>query len=72
MEARDAGAVGAMVMAGAGAGVVADLTTAAAMVPEERRFLPDAGRAALADRRFGIWRELYAQMRPINARLAEG
>ena len=69
MEARDAGAVGAMVMAGAGAGVVADLATAAALVPEERHFLPDPARAALADRRFAIWRALYDQVRPINAKL---
>jgi xylulokinase len=67
MEARDAGAVGAMVMAGAGAGVVADLAAAAALVPEEHRFLPDPARVAIEERRFGIWRELYAQMRPINA-----
>jgi xylulokinase len=69
MAARDAGAVGAMVMAGAGAGVVADLAAAAALVPEERRFLPDPGRAALADRRFALWQQLYAQLRPVNAGL---
>ena len=69
MAARDAGAVGAMVMAGAGAGVVADLAAAAALVPEERRFLPDPARAALAERRFVIWQQLYAQLRPVNAGL---
>jgi xylulokinase len=72
MQAHDSGAVGAMVMAGAGAGVVADLTAAAAMVPEERRFLPDPGCAALANARFAIWKELYAQVRPVNAHLAKG
>jgi xylulokinase len=69
MQARDAGAVGAMVMAGAGAGVVADLATAAALVPEERRFLPDPARAALEDERFRLWQTLYAQLRPVNAGL---
>jgi xylulokinase len=72
MEARDAGAVGAMVMAGAGAGVVRDIVTAAGLVPEERRFLPDAGRVAMEERRFGIWRELYQQVRPVNALIAQG
>ena len=69
MAARDAGAVGAMVMAGAGAGVVSDLAAAAALVPEERRFLPEPDRAALAAARFEIWKALYAQLRPVNARL---
>jgi xylulokinase len=70
MAARDAGAVGAMVMAGAGAGVVADLAAAADMVPQERVFMPDPARVAMAEERFTIWKELYAQVRPVNARLA--
>ena len=69
MQARDAGAVGAMVMAGAGAGLVADLAAAAALVPEERRFLPDPERAALEEERFHLWQRLYAQLRPVNAGL---
>lgn len=68
MKARDAGAVGAMVMAGAGAGVMADLAAAAtALVPEERRFMPRPEAARIAEARFGHWQALYAQMRPINA-----
>lgn len=67
MAARDAGAVGAMVMAGAGVGVAPDLAAAAAMVPEERTFHPDPGQARLAERRFALWKELYAQVRPVNA-----
>lgn len=70
MEARDAGAVGAMVMAGAGMGE--SLAAAAAMVPEERRFLPDPARVAMEEQRFSIWRALYQQMRPINALLSGG
>ena len=66
MAARDAGAVGAMVMAGAGAGVVADLAAAAALVPEERRFLPDPDRAAVEETRFALWQQLYAQLGPVN------
>ncbi len=70
MAARDAGAVGAMVMAGAGTGIVPDLAAAAATVPEERTFFPDKTRVPLAEARFGLWKELYAQMRPVNAGLA--
>ncbi len=73
MEAQDAGAVGATVMAGVAAGLIPDLALAArALVPVERMFEPDAEGVALAERRFRIWRELYAQIRPINAALAGG
>jgi xylulokinase len=70
MAARDAGAVGAMVMAGAGVGVAPDLAAAADMVPEERRFEPDVAGARLAEARFGLWKELYAGVRPVNAGFA--
>ncbi len=70
MQAQDAGAVGALVMAGVGVGIMPDLALAAEnLVHEDRRFAPDPAAAALADRRFDIWRALYAQVRPINARL---
>lgn len=70
MQARDAGAVGAMVIAGVGAGLMADLANATAdLVPSDRMFLPDPSGAALADRRFALWQELYQQLRPINAAL---
>jgi len=70
MQAQDAGAVGAMVMAGVGAGVMSDLATAAsALVPVDRRFCPDPVMRGLADRRFAIWKDLYQQVRPINAAL---
>lgn len=71
MEARDAGAVGATVMAGVAAGLIPDLAkAAAALVPVERVFEPDPEGVALATRRFALWRDLYAQVRPINAGLA--
>lgn len=71
MAARDAGAVGALVMAGVAAGLIPDLASAAtALVPVDHVFEPDPAGAALADRRFDLWRELYARVRPINAGLA--
>lgn len=70
MQAQDAGAVGAMVMAGASCGLLPDLATAAArLVLLDRVFDPGPG-AGLADRRYTIWRDLYAQMGPINRALA--
>lgn len=71
MEAQDAGAVGATVMAGVAAGLIPDLArAAAALVPVERMFEPDRAGVVLAERRFAIWRRLYEQIRPINAALA--
>jgi xylulokinase len=53
------------------AGLLPDLAAAARrLVPEDRVFLPDPEGAALADRRFALWRDLYAQVRPVNAGLA--
>ena len=70
MQAQDAGAVGAMVMAGAGCGLLPDLAAAAAqLVAVDRQFDPGAG-AALADRRYAIWQALYGQMQGVNAALA--
>ncbi|MBI1416585.1 MAG: carbohydrate kinase [Limimaricola sp.] len=71
MTGTDPGAVGAAVMAGAGSGLMADLVQAAALLATpEQLFTPDAGASARADRRFALWQELYAQIRPINAALA--
>lgn len=70
MQAQDAGAVGAMVMAGVGCGLLPDLATGAArLVLLDQRFEPGPG-ADLASRRYVIWRETYAQMRSVNALLA--
>ena len=70
MQAQDAGAVGAMVIAGAGCGVLPDLACAAhRLVRLDQQFEPGPG-AVLADRRYAIWRDTYAQMRPVNAAMA--
>lgn len=63
-------ALGAAVCAGVGSGLLPDLASAAAaLAAEGRRFEPEPAAAALADERFETFRALYAQLRPINARL---
>jgi xylulokinase len=70
MAARDAGAVGALVMAGAGLELMPDLARAAEkLVHRDRIFMPDATAARRADQRFAIWCALYEQVRPVHARL---
>ncbi len=71
MAARHAAALGAAVCAGVGCGAMVSLQEAARrLVREDRVFAPDPAAAGLADQRFGHFRELYAQLRPINARLS--
>ncbi len=71
MAARDAGAVGALVMAGVAAGLIPDLADAAArLVPVDRVFEPTPEGAARADRRFALWRALYDGVRAVNTGLA--
>ncbi|ARO14107.1 glycerol kinase [Ketogulonicigenium robustum] len=71
MQARDAGAMGAGVMAAAGIGLTDDLAAAAqALVPVDRVFTPAPAAAALAEQRFAIWQQLYAGVRGVNAALA--
>ena len=71
MAARDAGALGALVIGGVAAGLVPDLAAAVRqLVPVDRVFFPEPDASALADRRFALWCQLYDQMRPINAGLA--
>lgn len=70
MDAADAGALGAAVLAGAGAGLMPDLAAAARrLVREDRRFDPRPEAAAVAEERFALYRELYTQLRPVNAAL---
>jgi xylulokinase len=72
MQAADAGAAGAVVMAGVAAGLLADLAAAATrLVRADRRFDPAPEDIALADRRYLLWQALYAQMGPVNAGLAD-
>jgi len=71
MQAREAGAIGALVIAGAALGLMPDLAGAAeGLVLPDRMFMPDPAAARLADVRFGLWRDLYRQTRPIHADLA--
>lgn len=72
MQGRDPGAVGAAVMAGAGAGLMPDLATAAArLVQPDRLFRPDPEAAARANRRYALWCQLYSQLRPISHALGQ-
>lgn len=71
VRGMDPGALGAAVMAGVGSGALADLAQAAGrLVQTERVFAPDPAAQALAERRFGLWQELIARTRGINAALA--
>lgn len=64
------GAMGALVMGGVACGLISDLVTAtAALVQIDRVFTPDRGRAALADRRFAIYRDLYHATAPLHESL---
>jgi xylulokinase len=71
MTAGAAAALGAAACAGVGGGVMGGLGEAAeALARPGRLFEPDPAAAALATARFGLFRELYGQLRPINAGLA--
>ncbi len=73
MDAPDAGAMGALVMAGVGAGVLPDLAGATRLlVRGDRLFEPGTEGAARADARFALFTRLYESARPINAALAGG
>jgi xylulokinase len=70
VAAPEAGASGALVMAGVACGLVGDLAAATrALVTAERRFDPDPGRVAVADERFALYRGLYGSLRPVHHRL---
>jgi len=71
MQGRDAGAVGAAVMAGVGCGEMADLRQAVGrLVRVDQVFRPDTSRSGLADRRFRLWQTLYRQVREVHAGMA--
>lgn len=71
VKGMDPGAMGAAVMAGVGAGAMADLQSAAeALVHPDRVFQPDPRRVAIEERRFQLWQSLITQTRAINAALA--
>jgi xylulokinase len=67
IAAPEAGASGALVMAGVACGVVGDLVTATrALVTTEREFEPDPARAAIAEERFDRYSALYGALRPLH------
>ena len=68
--ARETGAMGALVMAGAASGGMADLReAAAALVTTETVFRPEPDQSGLAEDRFGMFQELYSSLYPLNRRL---
>lgn len=72
VAAPEAGAMGALVMAGVAAGILPDLDAATAeLVAVDRIFAPDPAEAARADQRFALYRELYRASAPISRALAQ-
>lgn len=73
VAAPEAGAMGALVIAGVASGLMPDLAGAARdLVVTDRRFAPDRGAAALAEDRFAAYRALYDGLRPVTDRLGTG
>ena len=67
---RDAGVLGAALMAGVGAGLFPSLHQAAKdFVQMDRVFVPDAKETARHDRRFEQYKLLYRQLVPFNQAL---
>lgn len=68
--AKETGAMGALVIAGAASGTLDDLEGAIqALVSTEQSFHPDLGQSAMADERFNLFKELYHELAPIHHRL---
>ncbi|MEO0544858.1 MAG: FGGY family carbohydrate kinase [Pseudomonadota bacterium] len=64
---RDAGAMGALVMAGAASGRLSNLIDAtSALVRTESVFEPDPAETSIGDERFDRFRQLYHQLKPIG------
>ena len=71
VSAPEAGAMGALVMAGVAAGLLPDLAAATAeLIAVDRVFSPDPAAIALGDQRFALYRDLYNATAPISAALA--
>ena len=70
VAAPEAGAVGALVMAGVAAGVACPNLAGAtdAFVAPDRRFVPDPARVRLAEDRYARYRELYDRLAPLHSR----
>jgi xylulokinase len=70
VTAPEAGAMGALVMAGVASGEMPDLAKAAAeLVVTDRSFVPDPNGATLSDDRFAAFRDLYDGVKPVTERL---
>jgi xylulokinase len=66
--ARDAGVIGAALMAGVGSGAFVSLTDAARLfVRKDQTFKPDRTSAERHDRRFAAYKLLYEQLKPIRS-----
>jgi xylulokinase len=67
---RDAGVLGAAMMAGVGVGLFPSLQEAAAdFVVLDRTFEPDTSEHGRHEERFKLYQSLYTQLKPINASL---
>jgi xylulokinase len=67
VASRQAGAMGALVMAGAASGEFSSLGEAtSSFVSTETMFEPDPSHRIVADERFDRFRQLYEQLKPIN------
>lgn len=70
VSAPEAGASGALVMAGVAGGLLGDLVAATrALVTGEGQFDPDPDRAAVAGERFARYQDLYGSLRPLHHEL---
>ncbi|MEN0000624.1 MAG: FGGY family carbohydrate kinase [Pseudomonadota bacterium] len=68
VASRHAGAMGALVMAGAASGELSSLGEAAsALVTTDTSFEPDPGKTSIADERYERFQQLYQQLKPVNA-----
>jgi xylulokinase len=65
--APESAAIGAAIIAGTGSGVMASIADAAReLVQFDRRFEPNAALSGYYDDKFGLYRELYEALRPLN------
>jgi xylulokinase len=65
---RDAGVLGAALMAGVGAGLFPSLATAAKQfILMDRIFTPNASEAGRHESRFAAYKKLYEQLKPVNS-----
>jgi xylulokinase len=65
---RDAGVLGAALMAGVGAGIFPSLASAAKQfILMDRIFVPNASEAERHEHRFAAYKKLYEQLKPVNS-----